>query len=235
MVGNTPPQVRFESPQAGDFFTPGKPIAYQVRVVDAEDGDSAHDDELMAARNFVSARWSRGDGQEEVTSAGLALMKQSDCFNCHALETKIVGPAYLDVANKYRGQPGALEASIQRVLKGSSGVWGESPMLPHESFTGDQVHLMVQWVFDLKPGQTGAGIVRGLTGSVVAPTNDALREMVLEASYTDAGRAPAGSLVGTTQVKLRRRRLEAEQADVVRGPKIKENDQASGRFNARRH
>lgn len=73
------------------------------------------------------------------------------------------------------------------MIKGSSGVWGESPMLPHESFTGDQVHLMVQWIFDLKPGQTGAGLVRGLMGSVVAPTNDAIREVVLEASYTDAG------------------------------------------------
>ena len=136
VVGNTPPQVRFESPQEGDFFTLGKPIPYKVRVVDAEDGDSAHFDEVMDARTFVSARWSRGDGKEEGSHPGLALMKQSDCFNCHAIETKIVGPAYLDVANKYRGQPGAIEASIQRVIKGSSGVWGESPMLPHESFTG---------------------------------------------------------------------------------------------------
>ena len=46
---------------------------------------------------------------------------------------------------------------------------------------------MAQWIFDLKPGQTGACLVRGLMGSVVAPTNDAIREVVLEASYTDAG------------------------------------------------
>jgi hypothetical protein len=89
---------------------------------------------------------------------------------------------------------------------------------------------MVQWIFDLNPGQTGADLVRGLTGSVVAPTNDAIREVILEASYTDAGRAPASSLVGKGQVKLRPRRLEAEKAEVIRGPKIKENDQASGRL-----
>lgn len=229
VVGNTPPEVRFESPQTGDFFTPGKPISYQVRVVDVEDGDSAQVDEVMEARSFVSARWNGGDGQEAVSHPGLALMKQSDCFNCHSIETKIVGPAYLEVANKYRGQPGAIAASIQRVIKGSSRVWGESPMLPHESFTGDQVHLMVQWIFDLKPGPAGAGLLRGLTGSVIAPTNDALREIVLEASYTDAGRAPAGPLVGKNQVKLRRRQIEAEHADAVCGPKIRENDQASGR------
>lgn len=161
VVGNTPPQVRFESPQAGDFFAPGQLIPYQVRVVDVEDGDSAQVDEVMEARNFVSARWGLGDGKEEVSHPGLAMMKQSDCFNCHSIETKIVGPAYLEVANKYRGQTGAIEASIQRVLKGSSGVWGEAPMLPHESFTGDQIHLMVQWIYDLKPGQTGTGSCAG--------------------------------------------------------------------------
>jgi len=230
VVGNTPPQVRFESPQDGDFFMVGKPISYKVRVVDAEDGDSAHFEELMESRTFVSAQSNRGDGKEEEAGhPGLALMKQSDCFNCHAIETRIVGPAYLDVANKYRGQPGAVEASVQRVIKGSSGVWSELPMLPHESFTADQVNLMVNWIFDLKPGQTGAGLVRGLTGTVVAPTNDAIRQVVLEASYTDAGRAPAGPLTSNNRVRLRSRRLEAEQADVINGPKRHDNDQASGR------
>ena len=230
VAGNTPPQVRFESPLDGDFFTPGKAVAYKVRVVDAEDGDSAQYEELMDSRNFVSARWSRGDGQEETGHPGLALMKQSDCFNCHAVETKIVGPAYLEVANKYRGQPGALDASVQRVLKGSIRVWGDAPMLPHESFTVDQVHLMVQWVFDLKPGETGAGLVRGLSGKIIAPTDPAIRTALIEASYTDAGRAPAGALVGRAQLKLRSRRLEAEQADAINGPKISERDQASGKF-----
>ena len=209
VVGNAPPEVRFESPKDGDFFTPGKPVAYQVRVVDAEDGDSKDYGELMESRVFVNAQWSTGDGKEEVAHPGLALMKQSDCFNCHAVETKIVGPAYLDVANKYRGQSGELEASVQRVLKGSSGVWGEAPMLAHESFTADQVHLMVQWVFDLKPGDGGAGLVRGLTGQTLAPTDDSLRGVTLEASYTDVPQGPARALNGRARVKLRSRRIEA--------------------------
>ena len=196
VVGNSPPQVRFESPQDGDFFTPGKPVAYKVRVMDAEDGDSKDYEELMDSRVFVSARWSKDDGKEEISHPGLALMKQSDCFNCHTVETKIVGPAYLDVANKYRGQSGALEASVQRVIKGSSGVWGEAPMLPHESFTADQVHLMVNWVFDLKPGEGGAGLVRGLAGKVIPPADDSLGVATLEASYTDVARGPARALVG---------------------------------------
>ena len=228
VVGNTPPQVRFEAPQDGDFFTPGKPIAYKVRVVDAEDGDSAHYEELMDSRVFVSAQWSRGDGKEEVSHPGLALMKQSDCFNCHALETKIVGPAYVDVANKYRGQPGALEASVQRVIKGSIRLWGDAPMLSHESFTSDQVHLMVQWIFDLKAGASHAGLTQGLAGKIVPPVDQSVRMATVEAAYTDGGGAPAAPLSGKAQLKLRTRRLEAEQADIINGPKIAERGDASG-------
>lgn len=101
-VGNSPPEVRFHHPEDGDFFVPGQSVAYEVAVRDAEDGRSETDDELMDARVFVNARWSRGDGKESSDEPGLALMKQSDCFNCHAIETKIVGPPLLDVANKYR-------------------------------------------------------------------------------------------------------------------------------------
>jgi len=228
VVGNTPPQVQFEAPQDGDFFTPGEPISYKVHVVDAEDGDSRQYEELMDSRVFVSAQWSRSDGKEEVSHPGLALMKQSDCFNCHALETKIVGPPYVDVANKYRGQPGALEASVQRVIKGSIRLWGDAPMLPHESFTTDQIRLMVQWIFDLKAGAGNAGLTRGLAGTIIAPPDQNVRVATLEAAYTDAGRAPAGPLSGKAQLKLRSRRLEAEQADLVNGPRIAERGDASG-------
>jgi cytochrome c len=219
-VGNSPPEVRFHHPEDGDFFAPGQSVAYEVAVRDAEDGRSETDDELMDARVFVNARWSRGDGKESSDEPGLALMKQSDCFNCHAIETKIVGPALLDVANKYRGQPGALEASVQRVQKGSSKVWGEVPMLPHESLTADQIQLMVRWVYSLEPGKAGAGLVRGLHGKLESPNDAQLRTLILEATYTDAGRAPAASLAGRTTIRLRHPRLEAERADQILGPKV---------------
>ena len=223
-VGNTTPEVRFMVPQDGDFFTPGQSLRYEVGVRDAEDGRSENEDELMDSRAYVSAKWSCGDGKDRTDEPGLALMKQSDCFNCHAVETKIIGPPFLEVANKYRGQPGALEASVQRVIQGSSKIWGEVPMLPHEAMTGDQVQLMVRWVFGLEPGKTGAGLVRGLRGELKVPKDDKLRTAQLEASYTDTGRAPAGSLAGQATVKLRQRRLEAEQADTIIGAKVLGNN-----------
>lgn len=229
VVGNAPPKVSIESPRNGDFFFPGKPISYRVHVLDAEDGDSAQYEELMDARVFVGSRWNKAGGAEEAAHPGLSLMKQSDCFNCHAVETKIVGPAYVDVANKYRDQPGALEASAQRVLKGSSGVWGEAAMLPHESFSADQIHLMLQWVFELKAGDGGAGLVKGLTGKITPPADASVITGTIEATYTDSGHSPARALIGKTQIKLRNHRVEAESADGMDGPVVKEDDHASGR------
>jgi cytochrome c len=220
IVGNSTPQVRFIEPQDGDFFTPGKPIHYEIAVRDQEDGSSSDYEEIFEPRTFVNATWARGDGRIEEAEPGLALMKQSDCFNCHAVGQKIVGPSLLDIAQRYRGQDGALEASVLRVIKGSSGVWSEVPMLPHEALNPDQVRLMVRWVFALEPGKTGAGIVRGLSGDLPVPKDNRARVGILEATYTDGGRAPAGALSGKATIKLRHRRLEAERADEKHGLKV---------------
>lgn len=219
-VGNSAPTVRFVSPQDGDFFTPGGTVKYHVVVTDVEDGDSSRDDELMDPRTFLSARWSRGDGRESAAEPGLALMKQNDCFNCHAIDSKIVGPPLLEVAAKYRGQAGALEATVQRVIKGSTGVWGQVPMLAHEALTADQVQLMVRWVFALEPGKNSAGLVRGLKGELNVPKDDQLRVAVLESTYTDFGHGPAAALSGQTTIQLRNRRLQAESADEKTGLQV---------------
>jgi cytochrome c len=228
-VGNTPPQVRFLSPQDGDFFTPGKPVNYQLLVEDAEDGSSADYEDLMEARTFVSARWSKGVEQEENMDPGLGMMRQNDCFNCHAVGQKIVGPPLLDIANKYRGQPGALDASVQRVLKGSSRVWSETPMLAHEQLTADQVQMMVRWIFSLEPGKTGMDQTRGLTGRISPPDDPQNRIGILEASYTDAGRAPVGALGAKATLTLRNRRVEAEDSRELIGAKVQSAGDASGK------
>lgn len=157
------------------------------------------------------------------------MMRQNDCFNCHAVGQKIVGPALLDIANKYRGQAGALDASVQRVLKGSSRVWSEAPMLAHEQLTADQAQMMVQWIYSLEPGKAGTDQTRGLAGKVSAPDDPQNRTGILEASYTDAGRAPAGALAGNATITLRNRRVEAEAGRELTGANVQGADHASGK------
>jgi cytochrome c len=228
LVGNTAPRVEFASPKDGDFFTPGQVVKYSVAITDAEDGASSAKPDEFGARTLVSSAFVRADGKDAPGDPGFALMKASDCFNCHALEHKVVGPALIEIAAKYRGQAGALDASVKRVREGSTKIWGEVPMLPHPQHTTDEVTIMLRWVFGLEKGKGGPSLARGLAGEVIAPKADTTGAFVLEATYTDAGCAPAGSLSGRASVTLRARRVEAETGEIS-GARILGFGSASGK------
>lgn len=227
-VGNTQPQVQFDAPRSGDFFDPGKPVSYQVSASDVEDGTSSAKPDEFGIRTLVSSLFLDASGKEQASDPGLAIMKSSDCFNCHGVEQKIVGPGLLEIAERYRGQPAALETAVNRVRQGSTGVWGPLPMLPHPQHTTDEVTIMLRWVFGLEKGKGGPTLTRGLSGTITAPNTGTPGQFVLEAAYTDAGRAPAGTLTGKASVALRTRRWEAEDGE-VNGPRISGNGSASGK------
>ncbi|MCB1087048.1 MAG: PQQ-dependent sugar dehydrogenase, partial [Verrucomicrobiae bacterium] len=219
-VGNSVPVVRFLQPQDGDFFTPGEPVSYRLAVEDAEDGDGKGHEVEFSMRTLVSSAWEAADGKLSDIDPGLSRMKQSDCFNCHAIDQKIVGPPLMEIAKKYKDQPGALEVSVGRVINGSTGVWSPLPMLPHAQHTADEVHMMVKWIYSLADGGSTPTVSRGTEGQIVPPKEGKLASGIIEATFTDLGRAPAGPLSGKAQVKLRTRHLEAEKADAIEGPKV---------------
>jgi cytochrome c len=229
VVGNTPPEVRFESPQEGDFLTPDQPIAYKIRIRDAEDGDSEKTGDAMGLKVLTDAAWIKASGKKNAEDPGLTLMKQSDCFNCHQTNQKLVGPALLEVSARYRGAAGALEASVQRVRNGSAGVWGPVPMLPHQQHTSDEIAQMVSWIFSLDPNKMDATSQRGIAGEVLVPKDGAIQAAVLETTYTDNGAGPAASLTGKASVRLRSRRMEAEGAEMPNGCKPAGANSASGK------
>jgi cytochrome c len=78
-----------------------------------------------------------------------ALAQKSGCLACHATDKKIVGPAYKDVANKYRGDKDAEKKLVEKVMKGSQGVWGNVPMPPNPVSEAD-AHALVKWILSLK-------------------------------------------------------------------------------------
>ena len=79
------------------------------------------------------------------------LAKKVGCTACHAVDKKIVGPAYKEVAAKYRGDKTAEAKLIDKVKKGGSGVWGQVPMPPNSPQVSDaDTKTLVQWVLALK-------------------------------------------------------------------------------------
>ncbi|GAB3459798.1 cytochrome C-551 [Massilia terrae] len=79
-----------------------------------------------------------------------ALAKSKNCMSCHAVATKLVGPAYKDVAAKYAGQKGAEDKLVQKVMKGGSGVWGSVPMPANPQVSDAEAHELVKWVLSQK-------------------------------------------------------------------------------------
>jgi cytochrome c len=215
VVGNTLPTVRFLEPQDGDFFTPGKPLAYRVAVQDVEDGSSDGKAAEFGARTLVTSAFLPADGKVAAVDPGLALMRQSDCFNCHAMETPLIGPPFVAIADKYRKQAGADELLNKKVRLGGSGVWGQVPMLAHPQHTEDEVAIMLRWMLALEKGKGGPTLARGLEGQLTAPKDNKPGTLLLEALYTDLGAGPAGPLAGKAAVALRHRRVEAETGEVT--------------------
>lgn len=81
--------------------------------------------------------------------ASLELAQKKNCMACHAIDKKVVGPAYKDVAAKFAKDKNAIPMLAERIQKGSSGVWGPVPMPPNQ-VTADEAKTLATWVMSLK-------------------------------------------------------------------------------------
>ncbi|WP_374401975.1 c-type cytochrome [Niveibacterium sp.] len=77
--------------------------------------------------------------------ANADLAKKYNCLACHATDKKLVGPAYQDVAAKYKGQADAAQALAAKVKAGGKGVWGPVPMPPN-NVPDEDIKTLVAWV-----------------------------------------------------------------------------------------
>ena len=74
-----------------------------------------------------------------------ALAKKHNCLACHQVDKKVIGPAYKEIAKKYKGQNVAATLE-QKVKKGGVGVWGQIPMPPNAAVPDKDIHELVEWI-----------------------------------------------------------------------------------------
>ncbi|MCK9200734.1 MAG: c-type cytochrome [Gallionella sp.] len=87
-------------------------------------------------------------GMSEADALGLA--KKSGCLVCHTIDKKVVGPAWKDVAAKYRGDAGAEARIMDKIAKGGSGVWGSIAMPPNSRLSEADRQALARFVLSLK-------------------------------------------------------------------------------------
>ena len=82
--------------------------------------------------------------------ADQALAQAKNCMACHAVDKKLVGPSYKDVANKYAGQKDAVDKLAAKIQKGGSGVWGPVPMPANTQVSEAEAKKLAAWVMTMK-------------------------------------------------------------------------------------
>ena len=79
-----------------------------------------------------------------------ALAKSKNCMACHAVDKKLVGPSYKDVAKKYGADAKAVDALAEKIVKGGSGVWGAIPMPANPQVSAAEAKKLAAWVLSNK-------------------------------------------------------------------------------------
>ncbi|GAA4103556.1 PQQ-dependent sugar dehydrogenase [Mucilaginibacter panaciglaebae] len=202
-AGNEPPMVKFNVTEGNSsFFFPGKTIKYNVSVVDKEDGSLANK-RIPASRVSVSANYlSEGFNMTAIASkqgavdagaeyaSAIALIAKNDCRSCHAVKEKILGPAFTQVAIKYKGDPGAPDRLAKKIISGGSGNWGDAMMPAHPTLADGDAKAIVKYVLSLAyPAAKAKSLpVSGsYTTSIPAGNKNTDGSFILRAAYTDRG------------------------------------------------
>jgi cytochrome c len=99
---------------------------------------------LLAAATFASTTPARA-------ADGEAIVKKARCVACHAVEQKRVGPAYKEVAAKYKGDSKIAAVLFDKVRHGGSGNWGQIPMIPHpvDKISDEDLKAAIHWILAL--------------------------------------------------------------------------------------
>jgi cytochrome c len=82
--------------------------------------------------------------------ASEALAKKHNCLTCHAMDKKVIGPSYQEVAAKYKGDASAEGKLTAKVKNGGAGVWGQIPMPPNASVPDADIKILVKWILSTK-------------------------------------------------------------------------------------
>ncbi|HAK76846.1 MAG TPA: HHIP-like protein 1 [Runella sp.] len=219
-VGNDEPKVEVEVAGNKTFYFPNKPVKYAVKVIDKEDGTLqkgiSPDDVTMTIdylEGFDKTLLAQGHQANTGSSTGKRLIELSDCKACHTIDQKSIGPAYMDVAKKYKGT-GSESKLIRKIITGGGGVWGEQAMSAHPQLKESEVADMVGYILSLADEK--AANRKPIAGDYVPVAQKKDGSYILTATYTDRGNGVIGPLTGSTSVALRSPSVKAVTADAKR-------------------
>ncbi|MEB2784403.1 ThuA domain-containing protein [Algoriphagus persicinus] len=204
--GNIAPEVSITINGNQSFYFPGKKVAYNVSVADADNPEAATDLSTL----YISADYIEGldlaesdMGHKVMTEAmmGKSLFTTLTCKTCHKEAEASVGPAYIDVAKKYNQRD--VDYLKDKIKNGGGGVWGETMMPANPDMKDSDLNALVAYILSLDqvttPSLPATGSIDPTVGKPATPTG----VLMLNASYTDQGGVNVKPLTGSTTLLLK--------------------------------
>src|SRR5690606_9403358 len=139
------------------FYWTGKPVSYEVKVSDKEDGSLADGTipaedislQINYLEGFDKTLLAQGHQLNTGFATGKRLIELSDCKACHTISEKSIGPSYLEIAKKYQKENNALKLLAQKIIDGGGGIWGEQVMPPHPQHKMADAEDMIKYILSL--------------------------------------------------------------------------------------
>ncbi|MFT4033396.1 MAG: PQQ-dependent sugar dehydrogenase [Siphonobacter sp.] len=235
IAGNEAPAVGVNLMGNQSFFFSDKPISYAVQVSDKEDGSltdgKIKPDNVAMSIDYTSEGFDYAEviqsqrSVDATTKFAVAqtLISQSDCKVCHQINTKSVGPMFTEVANKYKGQPGAEAYLINKIRNGGSGVWGEVSMAAHPNMSVADADVIVKYILSINDKTLSSLPLEGKYNVKVPEGDNGKGSVIIRAAYTDRGASGAKIPTQTSEqmIVLRSPVVQASDAKDIKGVDLK--------------
>lgn len=203
IAGNERPTLELRAVSESRIFDWGSSIAYEVTGHDREDGDLGSDDIEVVAEYRPDGKVPGGKANQSseqgadprvagmnLLHPGVALIQQSSCLACHQSQSQSIGPAYMEVALKYRNTSENRAYLVDKIQKGGAGIYGHVAMPPHAHVKEEQIKEMVAAILEMSgDAETVTRSRSGKVDTIARPANPNNERgiYVLRARYTDKG------------------------------------------------
>src|SRR5690625_2737469 len=158
VTGNSRPEVEILLAGNKQFYFDQKPIRYEVRIIDQEDGSSDNGsidrNRLMIESDYIESPDLAGTtiGHQELIDPAVeveSIFAGNDCASCHKTDDESIGPSYIAVSERYKNDPNAESYLMDKIINGGSGAWGDVAMSAHPDGNPSEVRKIVHWVQSL--------------------------------------------------------------------------------------
>lgn len=213
--GNTTPEVTISIDGNQSFYFPGKKVNYSVAVSDPDDPSASSDlSTLYVSADYVSgvdlAEADMGHKIMSEAMTGKSLVQSLTCKTCHKESEASIGPAYTEVAKKYRERD--RDYLLNKIKNGGGGVWGETAMPANPDLKSADANALVTYILSLreeaKPSLPAKGSLDATLGKTASPTG----ALIISATYTDKGGENIKPLTGASSLVLSPNAVDLSQA-----------------------